>query len=65
MALGEKVFLSVQAQGLANARKRAAEKPVVLSDSQVLKIHILVSGRLYLPCTRDNNPNSSERREYP
>lgn len=67
MAQGGKVFKSVQAQGLANARKRAAEKPVVLSDSPVLKIHILVSGdsALRAPETKIPFPQREGKAEGP
>ena len=37
---------------------------MVHSDSPVLKIHTLVSGRFCLKHTRDKNPSSSETREY-
>lgn len=63
MAQGEKVFISVQAQGLANARKELQKNLWSFQTHRCLK-SILVSGGFCLTCTRDKSPDSSERREY-
>ena len=61
MAQGESIQVS-SGTGLANARKKAAEKPVVLSDSPVFKIHTDLKKSLPYVHQR-KNPDSSERRE--
>lgn len=54
MAQGEKVFKSVQARGLANARKELQKNLWSFQTHRCLK-SILVSGRFCLTCTRQKS----------
>lgn len=49
------LFPSVPVGGLKRCWKRAAEKPVILSDSPMLEINVPVSGRFCLRCTRQKS----------
>lgn len=57
----EKKYSNQSRQGGWQMLEKSWEKPVVLSDSLVLKIHILLSERFCLTCTRDKNSNLSDK----